>query len=109
MSLTWLLFAETPPTATSPDRELRGMGSPTKVREQISDGLGNAVVWYKDGCGQYGEDGCMIEFHVPEDEDSVVCVMIHVRGLGAAERLLTLAHQNDWCLVDDSLSPIAGS
>jgi hypothetical protein len=85
------------------------MGSPAGVRERISAGLGNAVAWYKDGCGQYGDDGCMLEFHVPENEDPVVCVMIHVRGMGAAETLLRLAHQNDWCLVDDSLTPMSGS
>lgn len=109
MSLTWLLFAEVPPTTTSPDRELRGMGAPAGVRKRISDGLGNAIVWYKDGWGQYGDDGCMLEFHVPEDEDPVICVMIHVRGLGAPETLLRLAHLNHWCLVDDSLAPVVGS
>ncbi len=79
MSLTWFLFAEAPPTATSPDRELQGMASPAAVRERISAGLGNAVAWYKDGWGQYGDDGCMLEFHVPENEDPVVCVMIKLR------------------------------
>jgi len=109
MSLTWALFAEPPPTAMDPNRELRGMGSAAVVREQISAGLGNAVAWYKDGWGQYGDEGCLLEFHVPENEDPVVCVFIHVRGLGAAETLLRLARQNDWCLVDDSVTPVASS
>lgn len=109
MSWTLLLFAEAPPAATSPERQLQGMGSPAGVRERISAGLGNSVAWYKDGWGQYGDDGCMLEFHVPENEDPVVCVMIHVRGMGAVETLLRLAQQNGWCLVDDSLTPMAGS
>jgi hypothetical protein len=109
MSLTWALFAEAPPTAKNPDRELRGMGSAAVVRERISAGLGNAVAWYKDGWGQYGDEGCMLEFHVPENEDPVVCVMIHVRGMGAPETLLKLARHNDWCLVDDSVTPVGSS
>lgn len=109
MSLTWLLLSESPPTETNSDRELRGMGSADAVRERISTGLGNAVVWHKDGWGQYGDDGCMIEFHVPVNEDPVVCVMIHVRGMSASALLLRLAHNNGWCLVDDSLTPISDS
>lgn len=108
MSLTWALFAEPPPTAMNPDRELRGMGSTAVVRERISAALGNAVVWFKDGWGQYGDEGCMLEFHVHENEDPVVCVMIRVRGLGATEPLLKVARQNDWCLVDDAFNPVAG-
>jgi hypothetical protein len=109
MSWTLLLFAEAPPTAARPERQLHGMGSPAEVRERISAGLGNGLAWYKDGWGQYGDDSCMLEFHVPEDENPVVCVMIHVRGMGAVESLLRLAQQNGWCLVDDSLTPMSGS
>lgn len=109
MSLTWLLLAEAPSTPMIPNHELRGMGSPSEVRQRISAGLANAVVWFEDGWGQYGDDGCMLEFQVLQNEDPVVCVVIHVRGMGAAETLLRLAHQNNWCLVDDSLKLIAGS
>lgn len=106
MSLNWLLFAEVLPAIPDPDYEIPVMGNPAEIRERISAGLGNAVVWHKDGWGQYWDADCMFDFHVELDENPVICVMIRVRGLKATEMLLPLAQQNEWCLVDSSFTPI---
>jgi hypothetical protein len=109
MSWTLLLFAEEPPRSTAtPDCQFQGIGSPAETRKRISLGLGNRVVWCEDGWGHYGDDSCMLEFHVPENENPVICVMIHVRGMGAVETLLRLAQENSWCVVDDSFTPVSG-
>lgn len=102
-----ILFAEPPLNPANPEGKIRGMGSAAEVRERISSGLENGVVWYEDGWGQYGDEDCMLEFCVPEDEDPVVCVTIHPRGMGSIETLLRLAQRNSWCLVDDSLTPMS--
>jgi len=110
MSWTLLLFGEAPLLAEAQSgRQLRGMGSPAEVRERIDAELRGGVGWYKDGWGQYGDDRCLLEFYVPESEDPVVCVMIHVSGMGAVETLSKLAQHNGWWLVDDSLTPMPGS
>jgi hypothetical protein len=100
MSWTLLLLADPPPAAPGPQRQPQGMGSHAAVRDKISAGLGYALAWYKDGWAQYGDDDCLLEFHVPLSEDPVVCVMIRARGTGAVETLLRLAQLNGWCLVD---------
>src|SRR5262245_58518868 len=107
MSVTVLLFADLPSTVEDPKRPLRGMGSPGEVRLRISASLGNRCNWLQGGWGQYRNEDCMLEFHVPEDENPVNSVMIHPRGMGANETLLRLAQRNCWCLVDDSLTPIS--
>jgi len=106
MSMTWFFFAEAPPPKMDSGVELKSMGAPVDVRERISRGLRNEVVWSSDGWGQYADDGCMLEFNVTNSDDSFVCVSIKVRGLGAQDTLLRLAEENGWCLVDDSLTPV---
>ncbi len=110
MSWTLLLFGEEPLLAKSRSgSQPRSMGSGVHVRERIDAALGGPIVWFADGWGQFGDDRCMLEFLVPENEDPVVCVMIHVRGMGAVATLSKLATQNGWCLVDDSLTPMSVS
>jgi hypothetical protein len=110
MSWTLLLFGEAPLLAKAQSADqLRGMGSPVEVRQRIDAELRNGVAWYKGGWGQYGDDTCRLEFHVPENEDPVVCVVISAGGMGAVETLSKLAQHNGWCLVDDSLRPMPRS
>jgi hypothetical protein len=105
MSSTLLLFGESPPPSEAlPDWQPPGMGSPAQVRERINIGLGNSVAWHMEGWGQYGDEHCILEFHVPENEESIVCIMIHGRGLAAVEILSKLALHNGWCLVDESMT-----
>jgi hypothetical protein len=81
------------------------VGSPSDVKHLISTALSGGVVWFDDGWGQYGDDTCMLEFSVG-DENPVICVSVQARGLGSEATLLKVAQANNWHLLDDALQEV---
>lgn len=79
------------------------MGSPDKVREQISAHLPD-VDWSDPSWGIYEGDGFSFEFNMGEEEEQDG-FMVHVRGGGdAISALLQFAIPNGWSLLDCSTS-----
>jgi hypothetical protein len=111
MSWTLLLFSEKKPLPVPDwprDWQPAIMGSVADVQKLISRELGDAVAWYESGWGQYGDDACLLDFNIGDDEQ-VECVAVKVRGLGAVDQLLSLAKHCGWVLVDGSSMEIVAS